>query len=279
MNKKNRFLKKATEDKIVYLEKKLKQYKSAVVAFSGGVDSTFLLDQAISALGWKRVLAVTIDSPLVPGEEVKEAAQIARKLGAEHLRMPVDVLADQKLKFNPQDRCYICKKKVYSLLVDVARKKGYKAVLDGSNADDAEVYRPGLLALKELKIDSPLMEAGLRKAEIRKVSELRGLQTWNKPAAACLASRVPYGDELKPEKLELIAEAEKLLRNLGLKKELRVRLHDNIARIEVHETEINLLLNRRREVSYKLREMGFSYVALDLDGFRSGSMDLTDLDI
>ena len=273
-------MKKRNEEFTIEVDKKMKRLKeilgncnSAVIAFSGGVDSSFLLDCAISVLGGNNVLAATIDSPLVPREELAEAAEIAGRMEAYHLQVPLDVLNDQKLKKNPQDRCYVCKKKIYSLLMEVAEKRGYEVVLDGSNADDANFYRPGLLALRELSVCSPLMEAGLTKQDIRNLSQKRGLETWDKPAAACLASRVPYGDELSMEKLQLIADAEKYLRSLGIKKELRVRMHCGIARIEVDEQELPQVINRRREISSKLREMGFIYVSLDLDGFRSGSMD------
>ncbi len=274
-------MKERNDERTIERNKKMNRLKeilgncqSAVIAFSGGVDSSFLLDCAISVLGVNNVLAATIDSPLVPREEVAAAAEIAGRMEAFSLQVPFDVLSDQKLRKNPQDRCYICKKKIYSLLMEVAEKRGYRVVLDGSNADDANFYRPGLLALRELAVSSPLMEAGLTKQDIRILSRERGLETWDKPAAACLASRIPYGEDLSAEKLQLIAGAEKYLRGLGIKKESRVRMHCGIARIEVNEQELPLVINRRREISSKLREMGFTYVAMDLDGFRSGSMDL-----
>ncbi len=185
---------KTTAKKEKALEDILNGFESVLVAFSGGVDSTYLLYKAVRILGEDRVLAVTIDSPLVPFEEIEAAKELAQRLKVEHLSFKIDLLSSRELSNNPPERCYICKKMIYKDSLDLAEKHGCKVVLDGSNFDDRSVYRPGLLTLRELQIKSPLLESSLRKEEIRELSNAAGLTSWNKPAAACLATRIPYGE-------------------------------------------------------------------------------------
>ncbi len=257
------------------LERKLKAFDSAVVAFSGGVDSTYLLYRAVETIGRERVLALTVDSELTAPDEAADAEEVAGSIQAKHKLIKLSVLTDPELAGNSPERCYICKKHIYSEFLRAAEEHGYQAVLDGSNADDTGQYRPGLRALKELKISSPLLEAGLGKKEVRYLSRQAGLITWDKPSAACLASRLPYGEEITVEKLEKVAAAENYLRQVGISSNLRVRSHGSLARIEVDENDFAILLERRVEIMEKLRELGFVYVTLDLGGFQSGSMDIS----
>ena len=257
------------------LDKMLEGLESAVIAYSGGVDSTYLLYEAAEVIGSSKVLAITVASELTTPEEVENAKQTAGTMKVAHRRLDINLLSDPELRNNSPQRCYICKKHIYGALLRLAGEDGYETVLDGSNADDTAEYRPGLRALKELKVASPLLEAGLGKQEIRYLSRQAGLPTWDRPAAACLASRFPYGEELNPEGLQNIAAAEKILRQLGVGTNLRVRCHGNLARIEVGRADADLLLGQKDAVVEKLRELGFMYVTLDLGGFQSGSMDRT----
>ncbi len=264
---------KAAVEKEKQLDERLKSYESALIAFSGGADSAYLLFRALGALGRTGVLAVTVVSELTPTGEVEEAAALAGRIKVRHLVLPVDVLKVPEIKANSKRRCYVCKRMIYGKLLSLADVRGFSAVLDGSNYDDRSVYRPGLQALRELEISSPLLEACLTKEEIRELSARAGLSTWDKPAAACLASRFPYGVELNAEKLQKVAAAERFLQQLGVRHELRVRCHGDLARIEVGEAGRDLLITRRQEVVKKLRSLGFLHVTLDLGGFQSGSMD------
>ncbi len=264
---------KAAMEKEKQLDERLKSYESALIAFSGGADSTYLLSRALGALGRTGVLAVTVGSEMIPPSEIEEAAALAGRLRARHLVLPVDVLRIPEIKANSQRRCYVCKRMIYGKLLSLAEARGFSVVLDGSNYDDRSVHRPGLQALRELEISSPLLEVLLTKNEIRELSAREGLSTWDKPAAACLASRFPYGVELNGEKLQKAAAAERFLQQLGVKHELRVRCHGDLARIEVDEAGRDLLIARREQVVKKLRSLGFLHVTLDLGGFQSGSMD------
>jgi len=255
------------------LEKMLSAYESVLVAYSGGVDSTYLLYKAAEVMGREKVLALTVDSELNTSEEVKEAKANAGKIYVKHLVLQIDLLTIGELVENNPQRCYICKSFIYKKLFSVAEEKKYAAVLDGSNAADSSQYRPGLRALQEMNLCSPLLEAGLDKEEIRYLSKQSGLATWNKPSAACLASRLPYGEKITPAKLNRVAAAEKYLRQLGVKGNLRVRNHRNLARIEVGEEDISLLMSHKEPVVNEFSGLGFSYVTLDLCGFVSGSMD------
>ncbi len=244
-----------------------------MIAFSGGVDSTYLLSKAAQVIGRERVIAVTFESELYLPGETEAALVLAQKLPIKHLILSTDPLADREFRANTPERCYFCKHKIYSKLLGIAAEKGIAVVLDGSNADDTADYRPGMRALEELGIRSPLLEVSLNKAEIRELSRLAGLPTWNKPAAACLASRFPYGDEITGYKLKQVAEAECFLRQLGVKHDLRVRYHGSLARIEVNKDDLDSILTWREMIVGKLQELGFVYITLDLGGFESGSMN------
>jgi uncharacterized protein len=246
--------------------------KSAAVAFSGGVDSSFLCYAAAAALG-KRAIAVTVVSPMLPGSERDWAARIARQIGIEHLWIEEREI-DEDVAANSGERCYFCKKREFGRILEEARRRGIAAVLDGSNRDDLADYRPGLKALEELGVFSPLREAGLGKAEVRELSRRFGLPTWDKPAFACLASRIPYGERIDRGKLARVEKAEDHLRSLGFR-QFRVRSHGDIARIEVAREE------RRRffdgaladQVSQALKSCGFLFVALELEGYVMGNLN------
>jgi len=242
-----------------------------LVAYSGGVDSTFLLRVVLEVLG-ENVLAVTAKSPIHPSSESATAGEMARWLGAKHLFVETDELDDPDFARNPPERCYLCKCWLFAKLQELAEEHSLREVLEGSNYDDLGEYRPGLRALRELGVRSPLAEAGLTKAEIRALSRQMGLPTWDKPAQACLATRFPYGEFLTPEKLGRVEEAEEFLRSLGLG-QLRVRSHGPLARVEVSQEEMSRFLHKASKVVKKLKELGYTYTTLDLEGYRRGSMD------
>lgn len=263
--------------KNIKLEKILSGYKSVLLAFSGGVDSTFLLAAAKKVLG-ENVLAVTAVSETYSAGELKEAKNTAKTLKAKHLIIKTCELQDKRFSSNPPERCYFCKSELFTQLKYIARKKGIKYVIDASNKDDLKDFRPGSKAKKELGVRSPLQEAGLTKDDIRKLSRNMGLITWNRPSAACLASRLPYGEKITKEKLRKIEKAENLINCLlGTKNiaPVRVRSHGNIARIELGKDGIKRILGNdiMKKIVSGLKSLGFKYVTVDLEGFRSGSMN------
>lgn len=259
------------EEKEKKLAVLLEKCMPLAVAFSGGVDSTYLLHEAVKA-GKEKVTALIMKTPSVPERELDEAVAFCKSRGISFFVLPADPFSAAGFRENGRDRCYICKHFLFSALLEKAKEEGIPFVADGTNADDRKEFRPGLRALKELDIRSPLAEAGLTKKEIRELSEKEGLPTWNKPSFSCLATRFPYGEELTVEKLRRTEAAENLLAELGFTQR-RVRVHGNLARIEVLPVEIPLLLERRDMISSRLEELGFLYTTVDLKGFRSGSMD------
>ncbi len=254
----------------------LMELKGVAVAFSGGADSTLLLFAAQSILGGKNVLALTVNSVLFPAAELKATRALAACFGVEHRVLTVADPAGTPWENNPPDRCYHCKRSFYTLLRQAARERGLPAVIDGSNADDTADCRPGMRAARELEVRSPLQEAGLGKAAVRALSRRYGLVTWNKPAAPCLATRIPYGELLTAVKLKRVERAEEFLRRSGFTRALRVRSDGAMARIEVSPEDFPRLLRHRLKILSDLYELGFTRVTVDLAGFRGGSRELTD---
>lgn len=249
---------------------------SAIVAFSGGVDSTFVAAVAREMLA-DRALAVTGVSPSVPASEVEEAKRLARQIGIAHELIETREMDDPDYVKNSPDRCFHCKDELYGRLSVMARERGYEHVLDGCNLDDTGDYRPGRRAADLHGVRSPLVEAGLTKEEVRRLSRERGLPTWDKPAMACLSSRIPYGTPVTVETLSRVGRAEQYLRSLGVR-QLRVRHHllpsgHPLARIETDEAGLAVLLGRRREIAERLKSLGYLYVTLDLAGYRTGSLN------
>ncbi|MCF6095591.1 ATP-dependent sacrificial sulfur transferase LarE [Thermovorax subterraneus] len=261
-------------EKLKKLKDMIKNLGSVIVAFSGGVDSTFLLKVCLDVLGKENVLAVTARSSTYPSRELEEAKELAKSFGANHEIIVSEELEVPGFSENPPERCYYCKKELFGKLVKIARERGFNFVLDGSNADDTGDFRPGMKAKDELGVISPLKEAGLTKAEIRALSQKMGLPTWNKPSFACLASRFPYGERITEEKLNRVGKAEDLLNELGFI-QYRVRNHADLARIEVSPEEIERFFERslREKVVAEFKKLGFVYVSLDLIGYRTGSMN------
>jgi uncharacterized protein len=257
--------------KLQNLQKVINRYCSAVIAFSGGTDSAFLASIAGEALP-KRVLLVTASFRSYPRAELQQAKSLARRLGLPHQVIAFKETAIAGFAGNPPDRCYHCKRGLFSSISAVASKKGYEVVFDGSNADDAKDYRPGRKALKELGVISPLSEAKLTKKEIRLLSAERGLATADKPSAACLASRFPYGEQITERKLQRVDRAEMALRKLGFR-QFRVRSHGDCARIETNRPELVKAWKNRSAISRACRKAGFVFVALDTDGYRTGAMN------
>lgn len=260
--------------KLVRLEAILSRCDGALVAFSGGVDSTFLLSVAREVLG-DRALAATVSFPAVPAAEVRAARALARRIGARHVVVAADeVMRLEGFASNPPDRCYHCKSAILAKLREVAKRHGIECLLEASNTDDRGDYRPGSIAVMEHGVRSPLVEAGISKKDVRELSRLRGLPTWNKPSAACLASRIPYGEAITRARLARIERAEAYLARRGFRV-VRVRDHGPIARIEAGEEDFLRLLDdgTRAAIARKLRSLGFRFVTFDLEGYRTGSLN------
>ena len=262
-------------EKLDKLKRIIRQSGGAVIAFSGGVDSTFLARVAHDELG-SRALAVTVQSETYPSFQTEEATKIAKSIGIRHRTAESHELDIPEFSRNAPDRCYHCKIELFTLLKQIAADEGLPAVFEGSNTDDTSDYRPGLKAIKELGIISPLMMAELAKNEVRELSQSMGLQTWNKPSFACLASRFPYWDSITSEKLDMVDRAEAFLRETGFK-QFRVRHHSTIARIELSSEDFTKITDKtvREKITNKFKEIGYTYVTLDLEGYRTGSMNET----
>ena len=263
---------KTLEERLGELERIVSPYGSALVAFSGGVDSCLALAVAARALPKGRVVAVTSNNETYLPSELGLAEAFARSLGVEHVVVDTRELDDPNYAKNPTNRCYFCKSTLYSDLDRMAGERGYGCVVDGANKDDEGDYRPGRKAARELGVVSPLSVAGITKAEVRELAKHLGLPTWDKPALACLSSRFPYGQEITPEKLAQVARAEEFMRSKGYK-QVRVRHHGEIARLEVGPDELERAFAEREEISAELTDAGFLYVTLDLAGYKSGSLN------
>ena len=265
----------ALHEKKQYLENYLRELGSVAVAFSSGVDSTFLLKVAHDALGDKAV-AVTARSRSFPARELDEAKAFCQSEGIGQIIVESDELSIEGFRQNPKNRCYLCKRELFTKFRDLAREQGFACVAEGSNLDDDGDYRPGLIAVAELGIKSPLREAKMTKEDIRALSRELGLPTWDKPSFACLATRFVYGETITEEKLSMVDKAEQRLLDLGFR-QVRVRVHGDIARIEIERSEFEKII--RPEISSQLdryfRELGFLYVTLDLGGYQMGSMNKT----
>ena len=257
--------------KLIDLESLLRNMGSVLVAYSGGVDSTFLAVVAHRVLG-DEALAVTASSPLYPEAEVRSAQEIAHLFGLRHLIIRTQELDNPLFIANSPDRCYYCKQELFHHLQEIAAKEGLRWVADGSNHDDLSDHRPGRIAATEMGVSSPLCEVGLTKDEIRNLSRDMGLPTWDKPSLACLASRLPYGTEVTIDVVSRIGQAEDYLRRLGVR-QVRVRHHGETARIEVDPDNMAILVARRQEVVAQLQKLGYTYISLDLQGYRSGSLN------
>jgi uncharacterized protein len=261
------------EENYARLVQYFSELDAVAVAFSGGVDSTILAKAAFDALG-RDAVAFTARSEVHPEEEYGASVAIAAEIGIEQVTVTTNEMSDAAFCANPPDRCYQCKKELFGTIIEIAGARGISRVAEGSTLDDESDYRPGMKAIAELSILSPLKELGLGKSDVRAMLKTLGLPNWHKPAMACLATRIPYGSEITPEKLREVGEAEEFIRSLGIDV-VRVRHHGSIARIEVGKDYFSALLDEqvRTKIEDRLKGLGFIYVALDLGGYRTGSMN------
>jgi uncharacterized protein len=261
------------QEKYQLLKDNIKKRGSAAIAFSGGVDSTFLVKVAHEVLGDK-MLAITATSSTYPERELQEAIKYAKDMGVKHLIISSEELDIEGFASNPKNRCYYCKKELFTKINAIAKENGVGYVFDGSNVDDDGDYRPGMQAARELEVVSPLKEAKLTKQEVRELSKELNLPTWNKPAFACLSSRFPYGNKITAPKLKMVEQAEQFLLDLGIR-QVRVRHHEQIARIEVSPEERVKFFDVKvmDKIGEKFKEIGYTYVTLDILGYRTGSMN------
>ena len=257
-------------DKYSKLKGWLSTHHKIAVAFSGGLDSTFLLAAAKDILGAENVLALTVNSPYIPQWEIAEARDLSQSLGVKHIVAEFGI-ADE-IQDNPEDRCYLCKRSVFKELSGIAHRNGFETLCDGTNADDTKDYRPGMKALAELGVKSPLLECGFTKDDIRQGSKDLELENWNKPPFACLLTRLPYGTRINEPELRRIEMSEKYLMDIGIKA-VRVRSHGDLARIESGDVYLDKILNKdlMKQISAKLKEFGYRYVSIDCEGYRTGS--------
>jgi len=259
--------------KIRRLREILKGYESVLVAFSGGRDSSFLLKAAIDSLGPDKVLAITVKTEFLPEKKFTEAKEIAEIIGSRWKSIEIPILKESNLKRNPADRCYICKKTLLKNLKKTAKEEGLNEIIEGTNINDTSKYRPGLKAKKELGVKSPLLEAEFTEEDIKKLSRKLNLPTWDKSSFTCLATRFPYGSKLTKSSLKKVELAENFLTTRTFKN-FRVRSHGNIARIEIPQKDFDKVLSNRKSIIEELKKIGFEYITLDIEGYRSGSMDI-----
>ncbi len=260
------------EDKLNRLKRLIRGYKSALVAFSGGQDSAFLLKMCSLVLPPEKLLAVTAVSATYPQGELDKARSLAKQIGCRLKVIRTEELRDKRFTENSVSRCYFCKQELFSKLITLARENKLNFVLEAGNISDKKDYRPGNIAKRKLKIESPLLRAGFTKNDIRRVSKKMGLSSWNKPSLACLASRVPYGTRITSGLLRRIDRGESYLRRLGFA-QVRLRHHQELCRIEVDKSELRRLLGKRRMITGKLKDLGYNYVTVDLQGYRTGSLN------
>jgi pyridinium-3,5-biscarboxylic acid mononucleotide sulfurtransferase len=260
------------QDKLNRLKRIISTYKSVLVAFSGGQDSAFLLKICARVLPSDKLLAVTAVSATYPKGELAKARRLAKQIGSRLKVIRTQELDNKKFTVNSIQRCYFCKQELFSKLILIAKQNKLRFVLEASSLSDKKDYRPGNLAKRKLRIKSPLIEAGFTKEDIRKLSKKFGLSSWNKPSLACLASRIPYGVKITARLLKRIDQAENYLSSLGFK-QVRLRHYDELCRIEVDKSDIRRLLNKRQQIVERLKNLGYNYITVDLEGYRTGSLN------
>ncbi len=256
------------------LKKSLLEMKKVAIAFSGGIDSAFLLKKALDILGREKVLAITADSKVITGPDREYSVKFAKIFGANRIFVKARLLEIDEFIKNPANRCYICKKYIFGEIMDIARENNFSHLLDGQNLDDTKDYRPGALAAKELGVKSPLKDAGFTKAMIRNSAKKLKIPQWDRPSDSCLATRIPYGQKITEKKLERIAKAEDFLRSMGFSSSLRVRHDGNTARMEIDQAGFEMAVRPdiRSAVIKYFKNIGFKFIALDLEGYRMGSL-------